>query len=86
MKWQASGFFLDGCDTTHSVKSENNTAESILIFLKFSNTGLADPIKYGIAVVQSTTDHSMTRDLTFYFYFSEYCCIKCDYKQGIHTE
>ena len=37
-------FLQMGCGMTHSVQSENNAAESILNFLKFSKTGLADPI------------------------------------------
>ena len=36
-------FFQIGCNRTHSVQSENNVAESILNFLKFSNTSPADP-------------------------------------------
>ena len=32
-------------DRTHFIQSENNTAEPILNFLKFSNTAFVDPIK-----------------------------------------
>ena len=43
MKVDASGVFL-GCDIPHSVQSENNVAEGILNFLKFSDTGCANII------------------------------------------
>ena len=37
MKWEAR------CAMTHSGQSVNNAAESILHFLRFSNTGFVDP-------------------------------------------
>ena len=38
MKWEASEVFFR-YERTHSVQSVSNAAESILKFLKFSNTG-----------------------------------------------
>ena len=40
-------FFYTGCDMIHSIQSVNNAAESILNFLKFSNTGTAESIYTG---------------------------------------
>ena len=37
-------FFWSVCDMNKSVQSENNMAECILNFLKFSNADLVDPI------------------------------------------